>query len=181
MTLTVISPPGEEALSLAAAKAFLRVGHEGEDMLVASLVTSAQARLEAAAGIALVTRTLRKSWAGWPGTIGGRGFRLRPGPVTQIMSVKTIDAEGLETDVTSQFELSCGRLKVRAASWCPTVPVGGRSQVDYVAGYGEASDIPADLLLALKYMIASAYRRDGSDAIPAEAQAIITSRREVRI
>ena len=43
MTLTVISPPGEAALSLAQAKAFLLVGHEGEDVLVADLVAAATA------------------------------------------------------------------------------------------------------------------------------------------
>jgi uncharacterized phiE125 gp8 family phage protein len=42
--LTVISPPAGEALSLAEAKDFLRIGHEGEDSLVTGLIESARAR-----------------------------------------------------------------------------------------------------------------------------------------
>ena len=48
MTLTVLTPPGEEALPLAEAKAFLRIGHDGEDALVAaSAEVSALALAEA--------------------------------------------------------------------------------------------------------------------------------------
>lgn len=181
MTLTVISPPGEEALSLVAAKAFLRIGHDGEDALVAGLSASVRARLEEAAGLALVTRTLRKSWRGWPCSIRGRGVQLRPGPAAALVAVRTVDGEGAETDVTSHFELSGGRLRVKRASWCPPVPAGGRVEADFDAGFGAAADIPGDLMLALKHMLVSAYRRDGADALPPEASAIIAARREVRI
>ena len=37
--LTVITPPAGAALSLAAAKEYLRIGHDGEDGLVAALIS----------------------------------------------------------------------------------------------------------------------------------------------
>ena len=59
MTLTVMTPPDGEALSLDAAKDYLRIGTGGEDALVTALIASARARLEAASGLVLVTRTLK--------------------------------------------------------------------------------------------------------------------------
>ena len=57
MTLTVMTPPDGEVLSLDAAKDYLRIGTGGEDALVTALIASA--RLEAASGLVLVTRTLK--------------------------------------------------------------------------------------------------------------------------
>ena len=51
--LTVIAPPAETAVPVSKAKAFLRIGHEGEDELVADLIARATARVEQAAGLAL--------------------------------------------------------------------------------------------------------------------------------
>jgi uncharacterized phiE125 gp8 family phage protein len=44
--LTVISPPAGEAVSLSQAKAFLRIGHDGEDALVSDLIGQATVRVE---------------------------------------------------------------------------------------------------------------------------------------
>ena len=55
--LTVMAPPDEPAVSLASAKAYLRIGHSGEDDLVLDLVDAATKRLEQIAGLALVRQT----------------------------------------------------------------------------------------------------------------------------
>lgn len=179
MTLTVISPPGEAALSLAEAKAFLRVGHEGEDTLIGDLLAGAQAQLETAAGLVLVTQTLRHSFRTWPSSLTRQGIRLRPGPAVSLVSVRILDAEEAEDDVTGQFELVDGRLKVRATSWCPPIPIGGEVLVDVVAGFGAAADVPDDLIHALKLILLDAYRRNGRSGLPEAAETIIKARREV--
>lgn len=179
MTLTVITPPGEEALPLAEAKAFLRIGHDGEDTLVADLMAGARARLEEAAGLALVSRTLRRRFESWPSGLSRSGIRLRPGPAALLVAVRLVDADASEDDVTGQFELVGDRLRVRATSWCPPVPPGGHVEVDFEAGFGAASDIPADLLQALKLILLDAYRRSGEPGMPEAALAIVAARREV--
>ena len=181
MTLTVISPPGEAALPLAAAKAFLRIGHDGEDALVADLVASATAQLETATGLALVSRVLRQSWRCWPTGFGAFGALLRPGPARAPTGVTLIDEADSETDLSSLFELVGDRLCLKPSSWLPPIPLGGWVEVTFEAGFGAATGIPADLVQALKALLASAYQRGSDDGIPDEARAIIASRREVRI
>jgi uncharacterized phiE125 gp8 family phage protein len=181
MTLTVISPPGETALPLAAAKAFLQIGHDGEDTLVADLLASATAQLETATGLALVSRILRQSWRCWPAGFGASGALLRPGPARTLTSVALIDEAGDETDISSLFALVDDRLCLKPSSWLPPIPLGGRVEVTFEAGFGLAVNIPADFIQALKAILASAYRRGSDDGIPDEARAIIASRRELRI
>ena len=91
--LTVITPPDGEALSLDTAKAYLRIGHAGEDDLVTGLIASARARLEAETGLALVTRTVTRRFDRWPSGVTRTGMRLVPGPASALVSVETVDAE----------------------------------------------------------------------------------------
>ena len=79
--LTVISPPAEEPVSLAAAKAFLRVGHDAEDSLISDLIASGRARIEQESGLAFVLHTLRVAWTRWPAAVQWRGVRLPRRPV----------------------------------------------------------------------------------------------------
>ena len=179
MTLTVITPPGEEALSLAAAKAFLRVGHDAEDALIADLIAGVRARLEEAAGLALVARALRQTFHAWPSALHRRGIALRPGPVTELTAVRLIDAQDEETDVTDRFTLAGSRLCLKPGSAVLMIAIGARVEVDFDAGFGAASDIPEDLVHALKLILLEAYRRNGATSLPDEAEAIIAARREV--
>jgi len=179
MTLTVISPPGEEALALAEAKTWLRIGHDGEDQLVSDLIASARSRLEEAAGLALVTRTLRRTLQCWPAGFPANGLRLRPTPVASLVSVTLIDTDDVPTDVTSHFETVRGKLRVKQTSWSPPIPFGAIVEVDFEAGFGDAADVPEDLVQALKAILLEMYRRSSDASIPESAQAIIAARREV--
>ena len=82
--LTVITPPAEPPVSLADAKKYLRVGHAGEDQLIADLVEAASVRLEQLAGLALVKQTRQLTWLRWPATIAGRGIRLPSSPFIEL-------------------------------------------------------------------------------------------------
>jgi len=186
--LTVLTPPAGEALSLVQAKAYLRLGHAGEDGLVTDLIQGANARLEQASGLALVTRALRRTASHWPGGIAGRGARLRPGPVTTLVAVRTVDANDVVTDHTGRFRLECGRMCLRAWSMVPAVPIGGRVEIDFEAGFGAPGAVPEDLVLAVKRLVADAYSQRGlpgsrasADGLPEDVEAILDARRGARI
>ena len=120
--LTVLTPPGEEPVSLAAVKTYLRIGHDGEDAFLTELLASARARLEQAASLALVTRTVRITWPTWPSELAGRGARLPLSPVTQLDAVRVVDAEASSAMHSERFQLLCGRVRLRPWSMCPPVP-----------------------------------------------------------
>ncbi|MBD3813631.1 MAG: hypothetical protein IE917_15600 [Betaproteobacteria bacterium] len=179
--LTVITPPAEAALSLAAAKAYLRIGHDGEDGLVAALIPAAEARLETAGGLALVTRTVRRSWDCWPAGMRCGGVRLVPAPASALVAVEIVDAEGGAETVTTRFVLEGGRLKLKPFVPLPGIPLGGRVEVTFVAGYGAAADVPADLVQALKRLVLVAYQRGEDASLPEDVAAILNARTEVRL
>ena len=179
--LTVISPPDGEALSLDTAKAYLRIGHAGEDGLVADLIASARARLEAEMGLALVARTVKRRFDRWPSGVTRTGMRLMPGPASALVSVETVDAEGAAQLYTARFALSGGRMRLKPFVALPAIPPGGYADVTFVTGYGAAEDVPEDLVQALKRLVLAAYRREAGGALPDEVSAILAARRERRI
>ncbi|KCZ66211.1 hypothetical protein L53_02505 [Hyphomonas sp. L-53-1-40] len=174
--LTVISPPDGEALSLGAAKDYLRIGHAGEDELVTGLIASARARLEAETGLALLTRTVKRWFDRWPSGVTRTGMRLVPGPASALVSVETVDADGAAQLYTARFALSGGRLVA-----LPSIPPGGNADVTFVTGFGAAADVPEDLVQALKRLVLAAYRRERGEALPDEVRDILAARRERRL
>jgi len=181
--LTVISPPAGEALSLAEAKEYLRIGHEGEDDLVSGLIESARARLEVASGFALITRTLQGAWRQWPVGILGRGAVLRPGPVSALTSITLVESSGARSDITEHFHLNCGRLCLKRGSILPRLSNGRTAEVVFQTGYGGPEDVPADLVLCVKRLVQQAYARGTSadEGLPPDVTEILVRRREVRL
>lgn len=187
--LTVITPPADAPLTLDAAKTFLRIGHDDEDALVASLIQSAGARLERVAGLALVIQTVRFVWSDWPDGIKASGARLPIAPVRQLVAIRGVDASGGPSDHTSQFQLAGGRVSLRPWRRLPSVPEGGRIEVDVQAGFGLASDVPEDLREALLRLIGAMYAArvpgafafDQTGGLPRDVQAILDARKEVRL
>ncbi len=188
--LTVILPPDGEPVSLASAKAFLRIGHEGEDALIADLIQQARARVEQVSGLALVTRTVSVVMARWPAGIAGRGMRLPCSPTTSLIAVRTVDSEGVVMDQSGRFRLECGRVCLRPWSMVPAVSDGGRVEIDFEAGFGLTADVPEDLQEAVLRMVGALYAtrapsgfefENGKGDLPRDVQAILDARREVRL
>lgn len=187
--LTVLTPPDEPAVSVAAVKNYLRIGHDGEDDLISDLTQAATARLEQVAGLALVRQTLQLSWVRWPSAISGRGERLPVSPIARLNAVLVIDASGGETDLTERFQIDCGCLRLRPWSMLPRVSPTDRIIIRFDAGFGAASDLPGDLQDAVLRLVAATYsvRQTGVTAfdlkagLPVEVQSILDARREVRL
>ena len=146
-----------------------------------AVMASARSRLEAATGLALVTRTLRQTFHAWRGRVATSGVSLRPGPVIAMPGIQLVDANDAQLDISERFELRGGRLVLKAGASLPIIPSGSRVEIEYVAGFGAAADVPDDLLHALRLILLAAYRREADATIPAEAEAIIASRRGMQL
>jgi uncharacterized phiE125 gp8 family phage protein len=186
--LTVITPPGEPAVSLEAAKDYLRVGHTGEDELIEGIIQAAIARLEQNAGLALVRQTVQLIWHQWPSEMAGRGVRLPVSPIIGLSSVTILSDDNVETDVTERFRIACGRLCLKPWSMLARLNSGDRVKLEFEAGFGAASEVPDDLQEAVLRLALGAYRgrQTGSAAaqkngLPPEVQSILDARRQVRL
>lgn len=187
--LTVITPPAEEPVTLAVAKEYLRIGHDGEDDLVMRLIQSARARIEQEAAFALVAQVLKVNWTSWPASLAGRGVLLPRRPALSLVSVQTVGADEGVTDHTDRFRLECGRLCLRPWSLAPAIETGGWIEIVYEAGFGSVDDVPDDLKEAVLRLVAASYRAraatgsssNAETGLPIEVQSILVARREVRL
>jgi uncharacterized phiE125 gp8 family phage protein len=184
MKTTVLTPPDGEPVSLSAVKDYLRIGHDGEDALVADLIASARARLEAELDLALIGRTLRLEFSAWPSGLATGGLVVRPSPLRTLLAVRIVSGETV-TDLTEGFVFSAGRLCRKPWTGLPVLPADARVEVELKAGFGEAGAVPDDLKLAVKLLAAQGYRlRNGEgdeEAFPREVDDLLAPYQGVRL
>ncbi|MEO0466394.1 MAG: hypothetical protein AAF216_07605 [Pseudomonadota bacterium] len=185
MTLTVITPPAAPALSRDEVKAHLRVGHDGEDGYIDSLILAATSQLELASDLALVERRVMRTLTDWSPRLSGRGLMLLPRPATSLVSVTIgLPGPGDSEDLTDRFSLVGGRLCSRPWSMVPPIQAGEAAEITFDAGFGGTGDVPADLKLAIMHLVAEAYRTDGDIPIkplPERVSQLVASHRQVRL
>lgn len=191
MALVMRTAPDCEPISVAEAKAHLRIDGSSEDILISSLILTSRLHIEAAPGLALITQSWRLVLDRWPRS-GAVKLPLRP--MQDITEVRIFDADGLPTVVDANVYVvdTAGappRLIATVAGWPkPGRPANG-IEIDLTAGYGdEAKDVPEPIRQALLLLVAHWYEhRDpieiGSDAvaIPCSVSRLLKSYRMVRI
>jgi uncharacterized phiE125 gp8 family phage protein len=190
MIVTTLVPPAAEPVGLAEAKEYLRIAGSGEDVLVATLIASARARVEDIAAVAMISRTLRLTLDGWPVVMAERRtMRLAVRPAGELVAVRVFDAGGDAEVVTDRFALAAGRSA--RLSWIggafpkPRQRLAG-VEIDYSAGFGEsAADVAEGLRLAVKRLVAHAYYARDSQTIagplPEDVAGLIAPWRRVQL
>lgn len=143
MTYKVITPPAVEPITLAEARAQCRYDGTENDAVLAALIAAARDQAEAETGRALCTQTRELVLDAFP-----EAFVLRGAPVQSVVSVKYLDAAGIERTLDPQDTLldkdsEPGYLvPAYGKTWPETYPVPNAVRVRYTCGYGAASDVP---------------------------------------
>jgi uncharacterized phiE125 gp8 family phage protein len=173
--LSTTTGPAEEPISLARAKAHLRVDHDAEDEGIAGWIVAARQLTESHTGRRWIEQELRLTLADWPCEELGRAYGAIPLPVAPVISVEAVKyyATGgtlttLAADLWQTWLDHAPPLVAPAPStvW-PTVQVDRLAavQVEFTAGYGGESAVPeqakAAMLLCLAYWYEN--RGDGMD------------------
>ncbi len=176
MALEILVAPPVEPVTLAAARAFLRIGTDGDDTVLTSLLVAAREALEARTGRALVTTTLRQRF------LGARLFNmalpgiLMPGraPAINLVAVRVIAADGAETPALPGFvQLIDGRFIVRDS--LPSGAIG--LSVDYQAGYGlSAANVPEAFKVSIFEAVGEALIRRDNGSTDGGASFDVSSR-----
>lgn len=186
MSVSVITPPASEPVSLAEAKLFLRIDQNAEDDLIAILISAAREAVEAGCGRALIKRRVRESLDIWRRDAVG-GAVLGAGPVSSIVTVRLLAANGSESVIDSdryRLEGSYDRPRLVFEAGVPaTLRSAGGIELEYDAGYAEAAaDLPVALRLAVLQVIAALYEaRQGEAQIPDAARALMRPFAPVRL
>jgi uncharacterized phiE125 gp8 family phage protein len=158
MSSILLTAPVVEPLTLAEAKAFLRVEHGDDDAPITALVAAARAHVEAQTRRALIDQTWRLVRDAWPDD--GR-IAVLPEPLREVTAARVYDAAGVAHTVSpSAFIVDTAGA---ALSFMPgTLTLPGRAsagiEIDIVAGYGAAaSNVPEPLRQAIRLLVAHWY------------------------
>jgi len=143
---------GGSVIDLATAKAAQKIDGSDEDVLLGGFLRAAIGHIERRSGKNLTSKIVTQTVDGFPmGALGP--IRLWQGPVSEILSVKYDDAEGVEQTLAS-FRLieggtsgSAKLLPAYSASWPATAFGAGSVRVTYVAGY-DPTALPPELTQA---------------------------------
>ena len=150
--------PEAEPVSLAEAKQTLRVSHDSEDALIASLISAAREEVEAACGLALLDQSWRLTLDVLPPL--GRVL-LRRHPVREIVSVTAFgqDGEGETLDPATYRLMAQSRPAVLYfTTQADRSKTGNGYEIDFKAGFGEAgADVPDLLKRAILLLTAHWY------------------------
>jgi uncharacterized phiE125 gp8 family phage protein len=169
MSLQLHTPPAAEPVTLAQAKAWLRVeSGDDEDDLIAALIAAARARAEWHTGRAFVTQ----AWTLW---LDRAAACIEiPLPPLQGVSAVTLYAPDNAATVLDAgdytVDLAGSRLLLKA------MPANLRAvnavAIAFTAGYGGGEDVPGDITQAILQIVASLYEHRGGDAAPTPASAL---------
>lgn len=162
MRLKLVTPPASEPVSLDEAKAHCRVDISDEDDLFSDdLIPSARQYLEGAMRRAFISQTWRLNLDEWPDC---DEIELPYAPLQSVSSVVYLDKNGDSTTWDSanyivDADSEPGRIVLASGvSWpgetlYPANPI----QITFVAGYGDATDVPAYVKRAMKLLIGHWY------------------------
>ncbi|QRM54752.1 head-tail connector protein [Sinorhizobium sp. BG8] len=162
MTIAELTPPAAEPITLAEAKAHLRLDEDDEDTLITSLIAAARLHLEGQTGLALMVRSFRLYLDRWP---SAGVIQIARGPVQTIETVTVYDDAGAPLEVDpSGFVLDGAARPSRL--FLPRRPPTGRAvngiEIDFTAGFGETgAEVPDVLKRALLLHVAAMFELRG--------------------
>ena len=150
MGIIRITAPTEEPVTLAEAKAHLRIAATDEDALIGSLIMAAREYAEARTHLKLVSQTWRHTRDDLPSAI-----QLPYPPLMSIESVTYVDSAGVRQTVAStvyeaDVSEAVGICRLAYNQTWPSYRFQPNSiEITYVCGYGTAMDVPQALKQAM--------------------------------
>ena len=194
MSYTIITPATLKALTVQEVKDYLRVDSDAEDTLLGVLIDAATQMAESYLGRFLLTTVIEEFYDFFPvyktGVDPFRGDRniiyLSRGPVQSLASVKYIDGNGDEITVNaSDYRTDLVSQPSRIFpdhGWYGTKDTVNAVIVRYTCGYTQASDVPANIKMAMLLMIGEMYEKrvDSVHRLPTASEYLLNPYRVFR-
>lgn len=174
MTMFLVTPPALEPVTIADARAFLRISTESEDEILRRIIKTARELVEAETGLALVDQTWRLRVDRWPRS--GR-LAIFKYPVKAVTAVVAYRPDGSAISMEpEEFILQHGRRPQRVyMAQYPDAQTFCGLEVDFIAGFGETGvEVPDALKQAILTLTAHLYEnRAGLDTTKAELPTMV--------
>lgn len=157
MAYRVITPPTGEPVTLAEAKANLRVVFDDEDAQISAMITAARQMLEGRINRVLMPQTIEVAAASFD------ELSLPMLPVRSIDSLSYLDSSGMEQVVglTAYFfddYLEPPKITpIPGTTWPAVYGQGSAVRLRYEAGYADAASVPSPLKQWILLTVASLY------------------------
>jgi uncharacterized phiE125 gp8 family phage protein len=153
-----VSDASGEVITLQEAKDHLRVDGSGEDAYISTLIDAAEAYCSRYTGRLLRQRDVVQYWDSWPPV----EVVLYWGNVSDVQSVTVSDEDNIQqpfTEFVVDKIMDRARIVPNRGVSLPRVyaPANGL-RISYTAGY-EAGKVPADLIAAMKLLVADLYEK----------------------
>jgi len=152
MKRILLQGPPVEPVSLAEAKAHLRIDTTDEDDLIGALIVAARVAAETEIRRVMIEQSWRAIVETWPQA----GLELPVQPALAIDAVRAIDDDDVATTLDTadyEFEIADGSITL-------VNPVTGTDhyEIDFTAGYGAAGDdVPQPLRQAILMLVTHWY------------------------
>jgi uncharacterized phiE125 gp8 family phage protein len=168
MGLELVTPPASEPVSLAEAKAHLRVDHDDEDAAILRLVRMARETAERITGRAFIAQEW-KLWREGRPSCEERALELPKPPLIAVSAITAYDRSGtpitLSSDAYIVDSLSVpGRIVFKDTTALPvSLREANAIAVSFDAGYGaNASDVPSAIRSAMLNLVGFYYEQRGN-------------------
>lgn len=184
MSLTLVTAPTSEPVSLSEMKSHMRLDGNDDDSYVTKCIKAARQWIEGQTKRALVTQTVDYAIdSNWPMWNGLPMIRLPLNPIASVSSITYVDSNGTsQTLATSQYTVAArthGSYIVPAygVTWPSVRDVPEAITVRFVAG---ADTVDEDLKIAVKILASYYYEnRETSSGAPRAVEALISPYRSV--
>ncbi len=176
--LVIHTEPASEPITLAEAKAYLRIDSSGDDALITSLIVSARKLCEEHMQRAIMSQTLQLLLDNlddiddplWEGMRTGPYLNyyknyidLPMPPVTSVTHIKTYDDEDTATTfASSKYYVDNAkqpaRIVLRTGETFPTaLRVANAIEVQYIVGYASSNAVPEPITFAIYQVLTYLY------------------------
>jgi uncharacterized phiE125 gp8 family phage protein len=170
--LKLVSPPAIEPVTLAEAKAHLRLDTDADDAYVSALIGAARERVELFLRRALITQMFDYTLDGFPAK---RFMDLPRPPLQSVESVKYIDTAGsLQTLAAESYVVDCASNEIGRVAlawnrfWPLTICSINTVVIRFIAGYGDAADVPQAIRHGILIEISNLYE-NREDIVPGQS------------
>lgn len=182
MSLQLLTPPASEPVTLAEAKAHLKIDTSDEDGLVSTLITAARARAEWHTGRAFVTQRWCLRLDAWP---HNNVVEIPLPPLVSVEEIAVTDASGIRTVLgTTAYRVDTASEPGRVifAHRPPSLRARDGVEITFTAGYGDASAVPVPVKEAILEIVADLHAHRGdADPVGISGQALLAPYRVFKL